>query len=1083
MNSLDSKESPDVRVSKARELLINKQISQDTLMKWISKSFSNEKDKSFRLSASTWLLFQELLLDDEFKADRLAIYMKPMDLLPVYQSDFYQEAFKTIEILIEKYPDAWRPNCTNLMEFISKMIQTNIHKKEVSLMMRILLNRPEVTASIKLVFDNANTFLLEPILQHIEELDQDLSFTLLATLLCVSFFVKKASNDTGKSTKELINALNKYPEAFSLFAPYLIRSFVKQMSLLNLPMSLNFPLQLIDGSKNLIIAAPLIRESRKLSMYKLMKESKDLPRLQSLAERSVKENRSDVLVELALIDFNSVRPYLKLILPNKKIATPQLSVVILKQCFEHKNPMIIFEVGDFPSHILSYPDFIHEFCDGISHLVAKQLLNVLSHLVSYSKRLEESCLLYWSIKSGRLTNEFDQIIDSLLMDCFTNPWRFSAAAIAAKKLQKQLPPPLEIVQNPTTHPVILDCFLCENYGMIEFSDNRRIEEIVQKEDKVPEIPSPYMNDKDALIYRISFIIRNLPNLAQSIEMDKLVEIISFVISNSIFATNLSEPETIADYCLNLIYNSAFYESKEVRVAFMIASLPLLPTHHMSQLEPHCISIDQFYRCAIIAALPSEFLAQKVTTAAFVGLFVTFEENETMTLSDEFVSELKLSDVFEELYKPETLVNCICNSAENISATFVKHNLTRIFSNCTNDSAIRLIPILLERLLPNEKNSNEGFEFPDLQIERPMQLISICNFCYDFDFPLPFEETLFEDDLESFCAQLRVGHPSAISYLLEIKEIEPHDALMIVTALNDMKNKNEDENLNLLDSQFPPDFLKFLIDSLVSNDEEESVDRVVTQFCSKLSIDLILYFLNVAPIFYYPSIFSAVNINKDEFDRFEPFIERLLRPEKNAKDKKTIEIPILKKMCSIRLSHIYSTAIVSRLLFLITSETIQMSLKMSNNVGYNCLNEICLLCQSVVQIINNCNRELSKQSTNTIEIVRKISSLFSRAIAKESPSYKQLKQFAKMFSAVSKVAYQDQLQYLIASFVSHLTLYKPDEKEHLKMRSLQTSVFPLFNRCSREQLNEVSASLHDSHREVFRQLSERWTNEAQYKGKV
>ena len=89
----------------------------------------------------------------------------------------------------------------------------------------------------------------------------------------------------------------------------------------------------------------------------------------------------------------------------------------------------------------------------------------------------------------------------------------------------------------------------------------------------------------------------------------------------------------------------------------------------------------------------------------------------------------------------------------------------------------------------------------------------------------------------------------------------------------------------------------------------------------------------------------------------------------------------------------------------------------------------------------------------------------------------------MFSAVSKVAYQDQLQYLIASFVSHLTLYKPDEKEHLKMRSLQTSVFPLFNRCSREQLNEVSASLHDSHREVFRQLSERWTNEAQYKGKV
>lgn len=1080
MNSLDflqkKNESPDVRVHKAQELLENHQLSIDTVMKWLSRSFSNV-DQSFKLSKPAWELFKKVLLDEDFKADRFTIYMKPTNLLPVYQSDFHQEAFETIEILVKNYPDAWRPDYCNLMEFISKMITSKVvHKYEISLMMEILLDKPEVTAAIDSVYDNAKKILFKPILQNIKKLDEELSLNLLSTLLCVPFFVRKACDAKSQLLKEFISTLNEFPEASSLFAPYLMQNFVKQMDLLNNSLNLSFPLEIIDHCDDLIIAAPLIRECNKLKMYKQKKDSEELPRLQNITKRSIQDKRSDVLVELTLIDFRSVRPFLNLILQNKEIATSELSVVILEQCFKLKDPMMLFEIGNFPSHILSYPNFIHQFCYLISHLISTQLLLILNHLIGYSNRLEESCLLFWSIKSGHLTQEFEEIVDSLLLDCFSNPWRFAAATIAAKRLQKQLPPPLDIVKDSTTHPIILECFLCENYGMIEFKDDQEIDKIIDKNDQVPEIPSPYMKNENSTIYRFAFIIKNLSFFGQSITIEKLTEIISFVISNSIFASNLENPNTIADYCLNLIYNSAFYESNEIRTAFINAAIPLLPSHHLNSLEPHSASIYQFYHSVIISALPSEFLTQKVSTAAFVGLFLTFEGNEKMELPSESISELKLSPVFDEIYNSETLVNCICNAAENMSKTFVKHNLIRIFSNCTDDSAIRLIPILFDYLITD--GSNKQFEFPDIEINRPSQLISVCDFCYEHDIPLPFEYTLFDNDFESFCAQLRIGHSSTISLLLESKEFEPKESQMIIMALNDIKNKNEEDYF--LDSKFPQELIKHLIDSMVRNEKDFVDRRVVSQFCSRLSINSVLYFLDSAPLFYYPWIFSALNITREEFTQFEKFIIKLLRPEKHSEN---IEIKILKEMCSIKLSHIYSTTIVSRLLFLITSENIRISKSLNNNIDCSCLPEICLLCQTVVQLINNCNKEISKKSINTIEIVRKISSLFCHAISKESPSYKQLKQFAKMFAAVAKVAFQDQLPDLIASFVSHLTLYKPDDKEQLKMKSLQTSVFPLFNRCSKEQLNKVLASLHDSHKEVFKKLNERWTNEAQYKGKV
>ena len=108
-----------------------------------------------------------------------------------------------------------------------------------------------------------------------------------------------------------------------------------------------------------------------------MNESNDLARLQKVGIRSVKEGRSDVLVELSLIDFNTVRPILKSILSSKELTNSEFSVSILKQIFNLKNTMILFEMSDLPSHLLSLSEFIQNYCEGVKYLISNQLLMVL----------------------------------------------------------------------------------------------------------------------------------------------------------------------------------------------------------------------------------------------------------------------------------------------------------------------------------------------------------------------------------------------------------------------------------------------------------------------------------------------------------------------------------------------------------------------------------------------------------------------------------------------------------------------------------------------------------------------------------
>ena len=143
------------------------------------------------------------------KPGNCSIFFKRQDLLTIYKSDLRQEAFDVLEYLVTRYPNAWRPKYSDLMTFIAQMLEGDVHTREVSMMMRILMEKPEVIAAIDILHQQSTNILLKPILNNAKMIDMDLAFNLLATTLCVPSFVNKVANDTkSKAAKTFIDLLN-----------------------------------------------------------------------------------------------------------------------------------------------------------------------------------------------------------------------------------------------------------------------------------------------------------------------------------------------------------------------------------------------------------------------------------------------------------------------------------------------------------------------------------------------------------------------------------------------------------------------------------------------------------------------------------------------------------------------------------------------------------------------------------------------------------------------------------------------------------------------------------------------------------
>ena len=210
----------------------------------------------------------------------------------------------------------------------------------------------------------------------------------------------------------------------------------------------------------------------------------------------------------------------------------------------------------------------------------------------------------------------------------------------------------------------------------------------------------------------------------------------------------------------------------------------------------------------------------------------------------------------------------------------------------------------------------------------------------------------------------------------------------------------------------------------------------------------------------------MNVSQDDFEQFSKYILKMIE---NAP---TLEN--YKQICSFPISKYYNEDILQSIiqkLIMFTTNPLE-------------IDDTCLIANCVSLLLLNCRKEASKQSLLILEVSRKVSSLFMRAITSKSPNYRQLRHVSKMFVGISKSLSADNFQYLVASFVSNFSIYQIDEGfDHMKMRVLQAAVFPLLDRCNKEQIGEVSTALHDSHKQIFQQMYNRYVEEAQYKGKV
>lgn len=1029
----------DERSRAALESLKNNQISRDRLLRWVAQEISN--DKQFQTSQHAWQLFYELLHSHEYISERFSLVMNPkFALSAAYQSNVHEIAFSTLELIINQYSNAWRPKFVDLVETLISCLNHEIRPQEIKILLTVLTRHHELVAATDNVFKVTTSKLLNLLLKYADQIDSDLAYTFLASALCVTSFVNKAAaNDNATSIskvpRQVVDTILNSENAIS-FMPYFMKSFFTQCSIINKPKSIIFPLQIIEISKSLDIGVPLIQTCREMNAYQVMQESTQLNMLRKLTERAIKEKHSNLLSELALIDFRLIHPNLHIIISDHKMSTEHLMLSILNQVFSRNNPMILFECGNIPSHILKYPKFISEYCEKVSYLTSLQLLDLVNHLVAFENRIEESALLFWTIKYGRLTVDLENVIDNLISNCTQNPWRFSAAVIGSKVLRRQIPPPHPMIEDPETHPIILHCFLYENYGSIPIQD------FVSKNEIVSQFPSPKM--KNTLVYKLGFIIQHLAGIAQSFSQESLVLILQYILKKAVHATNLAQPKTVADHCLALLHNTMFYENKEIANVFEVAALPLLPSKHFRTDEQ--ITSKLLLRCAIISSMPKEFVPQNVSLAAFVGIFKALE------------TKIEKIETENPIFADVKLVDCLIACSENLPTSSLKHNIDRIFENCPDETAVQVIPACLEI----------AQKFPKAGIKTKHQLIGICEYCYKTKTSLPFDEILF-DDIDTFCAQLKNRHQKTINELIH-HSIKPDDAIKLVNALNQLTVlkiggiKGKDAPINFLEQELGTDFLKRLIDQIVVNDVNNFDENAISVFSSNIGEEAVFYFLNSSPIELYPAIFAQLRVKKEQFEQYSQYIVAILQ--------KIPPIQLLKKIIGLKVSRFYDSLILQRIQMLLIGYSNKAETLADISILFNCL----------FLLLTNCGREISKQASVPIEIARRLSSLFAKRVSIEKPTYKHLKSLSKMFIAVANTENSDFIQYLMANFVSHMAIMDI-EKDDKIIRSLQTVVYPLFAKCGKEQLGEVKIALHDSHRQILNQLYTRYQKEAQYTGKV
>jgi hypothetical protein len=216
-----------------------------------------------------------------------------------------------------------------------------------------------------------------------------------------------------------------------------------------------------------------------------------------------------------------------------------------------------------------------------------------------------------------------------------------------------------------------------------------------------------------------------------------------------------------------------------------------------------------------------------------------------------------------------------------------------------------------------------------------------------------------------------------------------------------------------------------------------------------------------------AIFAGLAVDFEHFSIYEEKIEKLLFTDMSKEKFNTFT--------SLHILRFFSIPLTEKLFYKII---------IFCSTQTNDLNDISLLCHCISNIFTN-TRNASKVTTViSIECIRLVSGNFFKIIVNEEPTFKHLKSLSKMYTQSARILYPENQHYLISSFVSNICSVKPIEKwNQTKQKMLQNAIFPLFQKVSKEQCSEVSIGLHETHRQQFQILYDRWQKEARFMGKV
>ena len=1094
----------NVRLSSANEGLENSTLQPEFVLKWISNAIAF--DQNFQINGDAWSLLLRCVDESSSEGAPFLITMRPdIAILTAFKSEIRDTALEALKHMQERFPNAWRPKINDLLITLKQLLSfQEIYKNQISFLISTISNHRDLSVASDSIFQKI-VEIFDLLIDNADELDTNQVMNFLSKSLCGPFLFQKISGkDLGNTFDGLINKLiapnnKKSDQNQSLtirenvvkFMHVFLKTYGESASLISNKFA--FPLNLYKKTKNLDLMVPIINESRILSLYTPQKEdTEEYRQLNIITEHAIKENHQRCLSELVRLDFRLIRPTLSILL---ETADEEFAVSCLEMAFELRMPQVLLGQNELPDatwngetaqietrldpHIVDFPKFVQEYTDLVSTLNFEQINGLLKILAS-AKQDSDQALLFWTVKNANFTDIHIPVVEYILKTSGTNPWRCAAASIACKQLRLNSQPVVtdEMLQS---HPIILYTLLSQpRFGRPETIDE--VEMLhwkkVSRTVTVPRVPTPSMDSLSA--YRLAFIIEHLPELTHCFHDDSLTSIVRYILTRCSAATSLQNPETIADYSLRLLHNTNFYESPRIKKAFHSASLGLLLSDDTERNNKNILAM-------IISAMPTEFLQspeeflpqteEEKATYDYASNDVALVVYNILIQSFGQTHQFDVGDLFQESI--EQVPKMIFNLAQSLPVEYVKNNIDALYSAAPNELISQLLPLLLYR---------SQTYITDLSHLTKEAILGLCEYSVQMGQPLPYTELLMKEDIDCVCAQAKAGLTEASTYLLNSVMFNYKNAPQIMDALSYVSNietmcKSLKKKIGML--------MRSLTEKLKQPKSEESEeDKEIASKLPPLS-DIVRHFARVLPKIesdYYEvtnpdlalelikysspdlaiAILGGVICDASSYAAYEETIKKLINLEIPPKQ--------LLLFTSIRMTRFYLEEVIERIFYLVVDYVNRCKT----------LDDVCLLCHIITNVYTN-SRKASKVSVLAVESVRHISSIYFRFMQQQQavePTFKQLKALSKMYAAASRNLRSEFQHYLIASFVSNIcSVHQLSQWITTKQKMLQNCIFPLFQKAEKDQLSEISIALHETHRQQFQILYQRWQKEAQYTGKV